>query len=76
VGLIVLSLVFFMAVVLGALLAKGILTLVLHLIVDRELPIRIPLRTATFLGALIAFWLLGPAVVASPAASGLIALLR
>ena len=74
-GVVVLSLVFVLTVALGAALAKGILTLVLHLVVDGSLPATSSVRIAAFLGALLAFWSLAPAIVESPA-STLMALVR
>ena len=71
-----LSLVSLMTVALGAGLAKGVLTLVLRLVIERERSWPSAVRTVTVLGALIAFWFLAPAVVESPAASALISLLR
>lgn len=37
-GLLVVSVVFLLTVALGAALAKGVLTLVVHLLVERDLP--------------------------------------
>jgi len=76
VGLLVLSLVFILTVAVGVALAKGVLTLVLHVVTARELPAVDALRIVVFVGVLIAFWSLAPAVVEGPAASAVAALLR
>jgi hypothetical protein len=76
VGVLVLVVVFILTVAIGAALAKGILTLMLHVITEHELPVAGSIRTAAFLGALIAFWVLAPGIAHSPAASSLLALVR
>jgi hypothetical protein len=77
VGVLVLITVFLLTVALGAALAKGVLTLVLRLLTDGPLPTLASFRIAGFLVALIAFWsLLAPALIDSPVAAGLLALVR
>jgi hypothetical protein len=56
-------------------LAKGVLSLVLHLIVDDGMPIAALAKPAAFIAALLSFWFLAPALVESPAAATLIGLL-
>ena len=75
-GVLVLAVVFLLTVAIGAALAKGVLTLVLRLIVDGQFPTLAPSRIAGFLVALIAFWSLAPAIMDSPVAAGLLALVR
>ena len=76
VSVLILAVVFVLTVVIGAVLAKGVLTLMLHLIVQGELPTLASLRIAGFLVALIAFWSMAPSLVDSSAAAGLLALVR
>ena len=75
-GALVLSAVFLLTVAIGAVLAKGILSLVLHLIVDERVPAAGSFKIAGILVAVIAVWSLAPAIVESPAAAGLLALVR
>ena len=75
-GVLVLVTVFLLTVALGAALAKGVLTLVLRLLIDGPLPASPSVRLAGFLVALIAFWSLAPAIIDSPVAAGLFALVR
>lgn len=75
-GALVLVVTFLLTVALGAALARGILTLVVHFLVDGQLPTLASLRIAGFLVALIAFWSLAPAIIDSPVAAGLLALVR
>ena len=75
-GALVLAVTFLLTVALGAALARGVLTLVVHLLVDGQLPTLASLRIAGFLVALIAFWSLAPAIIDSPVAAGLLALVR
>ena len=75
-GALVLSVVFLLTVAIGALLAKGVLTLMLHLIVDQQLPTAASLKVAGVLAVLMAIWSLAPALVDSAAAAGLLALVR
>jgi hypothetical protein len=63
-------------VALGAALAKGVLVLVLRLLVAEQLPTLASFRIAGFLVALITFWSLAPAIIDSPVAAGLLALVR
>ena len=74
-GVLVLVIVFLLTVALGAALAKGVLTLV-FILVDGQLPTLASFRIAGFLVALIAFWSLAPAIIDSPVAAGLLALVR
>jgi hypothetical protein len=76
VGLLVLSTVFLLTVAFGAAVARGVLGLAVRLVVHGGLPAASSIRIAAFLGALIAFWSLAPTIVESPAASGLMALVR
>jgi hypothetical protein len=76
VGLLVLSVVFLLAIALGIALAKGVLNLVLHLVTEQHVPAVNAFRVAVFVGALIVFWSLVPAIAESPAASGLNALIH
>jgi len=76
VGLLVLSLVFLLTLALGAALARVVLAALLHIVTTGELPPARAVRVAVFVGALLAFWSLAPAVAASPAASDLMTLLR
>lgn len=75
-SILVLAIAFLLTVTIGAALAKGVLTLVLRLIVDGRFPTPASLRIAGFLVALIAFWSLAPAVMDSPVAASLVALVR
>lgn len=75
-GLLVLSVVFLLAIALGIALAKGVLNLVLHLVTEQHVPAVNAFRVAVFVGALIVFWSLVPAIAESPAASGLNALIH
>jgi hypothetical protein len=56
-------------------LAKGVLSLVLHLIVADGVPVGALAKPAIFIAALLSFWFLAPALVESPAAATLMALL-
>jgi hypothetical protein len=76
VGVLVLVTVFLLTVALGAALAKGVLILVLRLLTDGPLPTMASFRIAGFVVALLAFWSLAPAIIDSPVAAGLIALVR
>ncbi|HLG58871.1 MAG TPA: hypothetical protein VI485_26230 [Vicinamibacterales bacterium] len=64
-----------LTVAVAAGLAKGVLSLVLHLIVVDGLPAAALEKPAAFITALLFFWFLAPAVVESPAAATLLALL-
>ena len=75
-GALVLIIVFLLTVALGAALAKGVLTLLLHLLVEGQLPSLASLRIAGFLIALLTFWSLAPAIMDSPVAASVIALVR
>ena len=75
-GALVLITTFLLTVALGAALAKGVLVLVLRFLVDGQLPSLASLRVAGFLVALIAFWSLAPALIDSPVAASLLALVR
>ena len=75
-GVLVLVTVFLLTVALGAALAKGVLILVLRLLTDGPLPTMASFRIAGFVVALLAFWSLAPAIIDSPVAAGLIALVR
>jgi hypothetical protein len=75
-GALVLITTFLLTVALGAALAKGILTLVLRLLTEGQLPTLASFRIAGFLVALLAFWLLAPAIIDNPVAAGLLALVR
>lgn len=75
-GVLILAVVFLLTVAIGAALAKGVLTLMLHLVVEGQLPTMASLRITGFLVALIAFWSLAPAIVDSPLAAVLVALVR
>ena len=75
-GVLVLVTVFLLTVALGAALAKGVLILVLRLLTDGSLPTMASFRIAGFVVALIAFWSLAPAIIDSPVAAGLLALVR
>lgn len=76
-GALVLSIVFLLTVALGAAVARGVLSLTLRLLVAGHVPVPAgaSLRAAAFVGALLAFWSLAPAIVESPGAA-LIALVR
>jgi hypothetical protein len=76
VGALVLAVVFLLTVVVGAALAKGILALLLHLVVEGQFPTLPSLRITGFLVAVIAFWSLAPAIVESPIAASLFAQVR
>jgi hypothetical protein len=76
VSVLVLVTVFLLTVALGAALAKGVLILVLRLLTDGPLPTMASFRIAGFVVALLAFWSLAPAIIDSPVAAGLIALVR
>jgi hypothetical protein len=76
VGILVLAVVFLLTVAIGAVLAKGVLTVVLRLIVEGQLPAPVSLRLAGFLVALITFWSLAPAIVDSPVTARIFALVR
>ena len=75
-SVLVLVTVFLLTVALGAALAKGVLTLVLRILIDGPLPTLASFRIAGFLVALIAFWSMAPAIIDSPVAAGLLALVR
>jgi hypothetical protein len=75
VGLLVLSVVLLFTTALGIALAKGVLEVVLHLVTERRVPALDAFRVAVFVGALIVFWSLAPAITESPA-SGLNAFMR
>ncbi|HET9358755.1 MAG TPA: hypothetical protein VFO58_03350 [Vicinamibacterales bacterium] len=75
-GLLVLSLVLLLTIALGIALAKGVLNLILHLLTEQRVPAVDAFRVAVFVGALIVFWSLAPAIAESPAASGLNAFMR
>lgn len=75
-GPLVLSIVFVLTVAAGAALAKGVLALVLQLLTGGHISASRSIRVAGFVGALIAFWALLPAIIESPAASSLLALMR
>lgn len=75
-GAIVLAVVFLLTVALGAALAKGVLAFLLHLVVEGQLPTLASFRIPGFFIALFAFWSLGPALVESPFAASLLALVR
>ena len=75
-GILVLVTVFLLTVALGAALAKGVLTLVLRLLTEGPLPTLTSFRIAGFLVALLAFWSLAPAIIDSPVAAALFALVR
>ena len=75
-GVLVLVTVFLLTVALGAALAKGVLILVLRLLTDGPLPTMASFRIAGFVVALLAFWSLAPAIIDSPVAEGLLALVR
>ena len=75
-SILVLAVVFLLTVAIGAALAKVVLTVVLRLIVDGQIPTPASLRIAGFLVALITFWSLAPAVVDSPVTASLLALVR
>ena len=64
-----------LTVVVAAGLAKGILSFVLHLIVEDAQPVAAMAKPAFFIGTLLLLWFLAPAVAESPAASSLIAVL-
>ena len=64
-----------LTVAVAAGLAKGVLSLVLHLIAVDGLPAAALAKPAAFITALLLFWFLAPAVVESPAAATLLALL-
>ena len=64
-----------LTVVVAAALAKGVLSLVLHLIVEGAPPVAALAKPAFFVSALIWFWFLAPALVKGPAATSLMALL-
>lgn len=70
-GLLVLSVVLLVTMALGIALAKGVLNLVLHLLTEQHVPAVDAFRVAVFVGALIVFWSLAPAIAESPPASGL-----
>jgi hypothetical protein len=76
VSVLILAVVFVLTVAIGAVLAKGVLTLMLHVIVQGELPTLASLRVAGFLVALIAFRSMAPSLVDSSVAAGLLALVR
>jgi hypothetical protein len=76
VGAIILAVVFLVTVAIGAALAKAVLALLLHLVVEGQFPTLASLRITSFFVALIAFWSLGPALVESPVAASLLALVR
>jgi hypothetical protein len=76
VGALVLLTTFLLTVALGAALAKGVLILVLRLLTEGQLPTLASVRIASFFVALIAFWSLAPAIIDSPVAAGLLALVR
>jgi hypothetical protein len=76
VGLLVISVVFLFTTALGIALAKGVLNVVLHLVTEQRVPAVDAFRMAVFVGALIAFWSMAPAIVETPAASGLNAFMR
>ena len=76
VSVLVLVAVFLLTVALGAALAKGVLTLVLRILIDGQLPTLASFGTAGFLVALIAFWSMAPAIIDTPVAAGLLALVR
>ena len=75
-GVLVIVTIFLLTVALGAALAKGVLILVLRLLTDGSLPTMASFRIAGFVVALLAFWSLAPAIIDSPVAAGLIALVR
>ena len=75
-SVLVLVTVFLLTVALGAALAKGVLILVLRFLIDPQLPTLASFRIAGFLVALIAFWSMAPAIIDSPVAEGLLALVR
>jgi hypothetical protein len=76
VGLLTISVVLLLTIALGIALAKGVLNVVLHLVTEQSMPAVDAFRVAVFVGALITFWSLAPAIVESPAASGLNAFMR
>jgi hypothetical protein len=76
VGILVLVTVFLLTVALGAALAKGVLTLILRLLTEGPSPTLASFRIAGFLVALLAFWSLAPAIIDSPVAAALFALVR
>jgi hypothetical protein len=76
VGVLVIVIVFLLTVALGAALAKGVLNLVLRLLTEGPLPTLASFRIAGFLVALLAFWSLAPAIIDSPVAAALFALVR
>jgi len=76
VSVLVLVTVFLLTVALGAALAKGVLILVLRFLITGQLPTLASFGTAGFLVALIAFWSMAPAIIDTPAAAGLLALVR
>lgn len=75
-GVLLLVIVFLLTVALGAALAKGVLNLVLRLLTEGPLPTLASFRIAGFLVALLAFWSLAPAIIDSPVAAALFALVR
>ena len=61
--LLVLGVVLIAAVAIGAALAKGVLSLALHLLIERSQPARGTFRAPAFLRALINLWSVALAVV-------------
>jgi hypothetical protein len=76
VGLLVLSVVLLLTISLGIAVAKGVLNVVVNLVTEQRVPAVDAFRVAVFVGALIAFWSLAPAIVESPTASSLNAFMR
>jgi hypothetical protein len=76
VSVLILAVVFVLTVAIGAVLAKGVLSVMLHLIVQGELPTLASLRTTGFLVALIGFWSMAPSLPDNPLVAVLLPLVR
>jgi hypothetical protein len=74
VGILILAVVFLLTVAVGAVLAKGLLTLTLHLMVHETVPAMPSVRIAGFLLALMGFWWLVPSFGGNTVAASLIEL--
>jgi apolipoprotein N-acyltransferase len=76
VGILILALVVLLTVAIGAVLAKGLLTLTLHLMVHGQVPALPSVRIAGFLVALTGFWWLVPSFDGYTVAASLLELVR
>ena len=75
-GILILAVVVLLTFAIGAVLAKSLLTVTLHLMVHGNVSAFPSVRIAGFLVALIGFWWLAPSLGGNALAANLLALVR